>query len=86
MPELSYYNLRKTSSGHRMVKFDDLLNVEAIYNIAFVHGHHNCECFAANRASCRHRDMIPAFYAHKAVDNGKFYCYETGEWLPAIKM
>jgi hypothetical protein len=29
--------------------------------------------------------MIHAFIENKAVDTGKFLCYDTGEWHPAIE-
>lgn len=80
-----YYNVKRMPDGYRMVKFDNLYNVEAVYNIRFSRGRFYCDCPASNNASCKHRDMIPVFIDYKAVDSGKFLCYETGEWHPAIE-
>lgn len=81
-----YYNLIKTPDGYRMVKFDDLWNVDSVYNISYRRGHFFCDCMAGNKPDCRHRQMVPIFCTHKAVNSGKFYCYDTKEWLPAIEM
>lgn len=68
-----------------MVKFDTLFNIESVYNIAYRRGKFYCECEQARKApTCRHRTMIPIFNQHKAVDSGKFYDYDTGEWHPSF--
>jgi hypothetical protein len=82
----SVYNLKRTPGGYRMVKFDFLLNVQEVYNIRYSRGRLHCECFAANKPTCRHRDMIPLFVTKRAVDSLKFYCYETQQWWQPIKM
>jgi hypothetical protein len=28
--------------------------------------------------------MIPIFNTHKAVNSGKFYCYEEDKWFPPV--
>jgi hypothetical protein len=80
------YNLKSTPDGYRMVKFDDLLNVEAIYNIRYYRKRFYCDCPASNKPNCRHRDMVREFTTHRAVDTGKFFCYDTGDWYPAIRL
>jgi hypothetical protein len=79
-----YYNLRRMPDGYRMVKFDDLYNVEAVYNIRFYRGRFYCDCPASNRPDCKHRQMIPIFSTHRATDTGRFFCYDTGEWISAL--
>ena len=77
------YNLRSTPSGYRMVKFDEWLNIESIYNIQYNRGRHYCDCPQGSKSStCKHRDLIVTFTGHRAVDSGKFYCLETQEWFP----
>jgi hypothetical protein len=82
-----YYNMIKTPDGYRMVKFDDWWFVNQVYNITYRRGRFYCDCPQGGRApTCRHRDMVPIFCQHKAVNSGKFYCYDTGEWFPAIEI
>jgi len=83
---MSLYNLKSTPDGYRMVKFDDYLNVESVYNILYRRGRFYCDCPQGGKSpSCRHRDMVPVFTSHRAVDTGKFYCFETAEWLPKVE-
>jgi len=80
-----FYNLKNTPDGYRMVKFDRYLNIEAIYQITYRRGRHYCDCPQGQKSStCKHRDMIPVFAQHKAIDSGKFYCAETKTWEPRI--
>jgi len=84
--QTSLYNLKSTPDGYRMVKFDQYLNVEKIYNILYRRGRFYCDCPQGVKGpACRHRDMVPVFTSHKAVNTGKFYCYETEEWLPKVE-
>lgn len=83
MPVL--YNLRHTSSGYLLAKFDDDFNVEAVYELTPARGRNgketsgwSCTCPAGPRPSCRHRKMLPIM-APKA-DTENFYCYETQTW------
>jgi hypothetical protein len=82
---MMYYNLKRLPDGWRMVKFDNLFNVEAVYKIRFSRGKFYCDCPATGRPSCRHRDMVPTFIDAKAVDTGRFLCYDTGEWHPPVE-
>jgi hypothetical protein len=80
-----FYNLKSTPDGYRMVKFDELLWVEAVYHIQYKRGRFYCDCPQGQKAStCRHRDMVRVFNEHRAVNSGKFYCYEYQTWHPAI--
>jgi hypothetical protein len=79
------YNLKSTPDGYRMVKFDQDINVEAVYEITYRRGRFYCDCPQGGKSpTCRHRDMIPVFTSHKAVNTGKFYDYENDKWLPPI--
>jgi hypothetical protein len=81
-----YYNLISTPDGYRMAKFDDLMNVEAVYNILYKRGRFYCDCPQGMKApTCRHRDMVPIFCRHKAVNSGKFYCFEDDTWYPRVE-
>ena len=75
-----FYNLKRMPNGYRMVKFDNLFNVEAVYNVRFSRGHFYCDCPASKHTSCKHREMVHVFLDHKRVDSGWFLRYDTGEW------
>lgn len=79
------YSVRSTPRGYRMVKFDSLLNVQAVYEMRRYGLRVGCACFQANKDTCRHRAMVALFVEKKAVDSGRFYDYEQGKWLPAVK-
>ena len=80
----SLYNCRTIPHGYRMVKFDQLLNVESTYDMPLFNGHIGCSCFQASRPTCRHRDMIERFITAQAIDTGRFYDYDGQQWLPAL--
>jgi hypothetical protein len=82
---MNLYNLKKTPDGYRMVKWDQYLNIEGIYNIIYRRGRFYCDCPQGQKHyTCKHRDMIPTFAQHKAIDSGRFYCQETGDWEPKV--
>jgi hypothetical protein len=81
-----YYNLKSTPDGYRMAKFDEFMNVDAVYNITYRRGRFYCDCPQGGKApTCRHRDMVRTFCSHRAVDTGKFYCYDEDQWYPAVE-
>lgn len=75
------YNLKTMPGGYRMVKFDKHLEIEAVYEIQHRRGRFYCECpQGAKSSTCKHREMIPIFARKRAVNTGRFYCHDTGEW------
>jgi hypothetical protein len=83
MTEYNLYNCYSTPTGHRIVKFDSLLNVEAVYNLDPL-GH--CDCPASTRPSCKHRKMMPIFVKAGAVNSDRFLCYETQTWHKPVAL
>jgi hypothetical protein len=80
-----YYTLRKIPDGYRIAKFDQFFDVEAVHEMHYFRGKFSCDCPQGGKShTCRHREMIPIFNRHKAVDTGKFYHYENNEWFPAV--
>lgn len=71
------YNCRHDGDQFRITKFDTDMNVEASYLLTA----HECECPAASRDTCRHRQMLPKFIARKAVDSEYFYDHDRGGWV-----
>lgn len=82
---MTLYNLRRTGPGYTMVKWDNLLNIEAIYELSPLDGGRlACNCPAGPRPTCKHRKMVPLFIAHHAVDTQRFYDYEHQFWQEPI--
>ena len=80
-----YYNCISTPDGYRMAKFDDWWFVDQVYNITYRRGRFYCDCPQGSKApTCRHRVMVHIFCRHRAVNSGKFYCFETQEWFPSM--
>ena len=85
MTQHNLYNCYSTPQGHRIVKFDSLLPVEAVYNLSQARDskgkpYLSCDCPAGPRPSCKHRKMLSAFALAGAVNSDRFLCYETQTW------
>lgn len=71
------YNCRHDGDQFRITKWDTDMNVEASYLLTA----HECECPAAARDTCRHRQMLPKFIARGAVGTEWFYDHDRGGWV-----
>jgi hypothetical protein len=78
-PNMSLYNLRTTELGYRITKFDGDLNIESSYEMYNHSGNFVCTCPAAQRPTCRHRQMIDELLPK--VDRGFFYNYDHKTWV-----
>lgn len=85
MPNL--YTVRKHGSFYVVTKFDELLNVEAVYTLYRVRsGRLHCPCFQYERGGgmCRHREIISIFVKMLKVNKGWFYDYDNCTWEEPI--
>ena len=73
---MTLYNIKSTSSGYRITKFDNDLNPESSYLVSLS----ECECPQGSRPTCRHRKMLPGFIDKWRVDTNWFYDYERQSW------
>lgn len=74
------YTVWTVAGGYRVVKFDFLLNVQAVYYIKGA----SCECFQAY--GCRHRKIVNIFAVTNRTNKGYFYCYDEDTWeLPVTE-
>ena len=71
------YSCRHAGDEYRITKFDAQLNVESSYLCTLI----ECECPAGERATCRHRQMLPKFLQRKAVDTEWFLDFDRGGWV-----
>lgn len=83
---MSLYVCRRVRTGYRVVKFDYDVNVMAVYEIEARRGYYNCPCPASRTFTCRHREMVEIFEDAGAVDRGRFYEYETGQWRRPLRI
>lgn len=75
---MTLYNLRTTEVGWRITKFTDDLEVESTYEM---HDHDGivCTCPAAQRPTCRHRQMFDLVL--ERVDTPWFLDFDTRAWV-----
>jgi len=87
MSRYTCYALTDPDTGiYRMSKFDNDLNLNGSYTLRHVRGRtYACDCPAANRHTCRHREMMPLFLAEKAVNTGRFYDYDKKMWIAPLQ-
>lgn len=87
--ETFVYSIRTIPTGWRIVKFDNLLNVSAIYYITGnLWGTKYCSCWRKygpnNTVHCKHKAMLLEFWRVRNIDNGWFYDYENSKWHPPV--
>lgn len=71
------YNCRHDGDQYRITKFDSDLNPEASYLCTLT----ECECPAAARDTCRHRQMLHHFLARGAIGTDWFFDHDRGGWV-----
>ena len=71
------YNCKSEGASFRITKFDDDLNPTSSY----LTDGRTCDCPAAKRPMCRHREMLPRFQHRGAVDTGWMFDYDRGGWV-----
>jgi hypothetical protein len=74
---VSLYNCKHDGDQYRITKFDTDMNVESSYLCTPL----ECECLAATRDTCRHRQMLPRFIAREAVGTAWMYDFDRGGWV-----
>lgn len=85
---MSLYNCKALPNDQfRMIKWSDDLEVQEIYNLRKGwRGRYYCECFAANKETCRHRDMLNWYITRNAFSAGWFIDYEARRWVPLTEV
>lgn len=43
-----------------------------------------CDCFASNKETCRHRQMVKVFQDNNAIDSGKTFNFDKSLWFEAL--
>ena len=77
---MSLYNMKSSTDGFIITKFDDDLNVESSYEYhVMTNGADVCHCPAGQRPSCRHRQMFPLLETR--VDSAWMLDFDTRAWV-----
>lgn len=77
------YALRKHpthANTFSITKFDGDMNPESTYALT----KENCSCPQAHKPTCRHRKMLPMFFAHNHINDGWFLDWDTRLWRKPI--
>jgi len=69
----------------RVIKMDRDFDKEGEYNVNFVPspsgGFLTCDCFASNKATCRHRQMVTLFNEQRLVNSRRAYDFDKKRWI-----
>ena len=76
---MSLYQVRNSSNGFEVRKFDDDINFIEKYDINFWGQRTFCTCPA--RFECRHIKMLPRFESAKAIDTDMLHDYDRNLWV-----
>lgn len=78
-----YTVLSGTNDNWNVVKMDRDFTVEDTY---FVNKRVSvCSCFAGNKPTCRHRQLVIKFENAKAIDSRRAYDFDKDKWIDPPK-
>jgi hypothetical protein len=84
-----YYTIKSHSEGWTVHKVSMDFEPQGGYKVSDRSGRLECECFASNKHTCRHRDMVRMYKANlefrAKVDQGSLYNFDKDKWLAPIK-
>lgn len=63
------------------VKVDKDFNPTGTYEMSKTGTYIECSCFASNKPTCRHRQMIPEFEVEDRFNSHWFYSFDKGVWI-----
>ena len=75
------YTIRTTPQGWLITKFDEDTEVLTFYTLQQRRNWVRCECWAATKHTCRHREMLRLFQEAGRIDKGWLYNWTTQEWI-----
>lgn len=71
---MTMYNCKHSGDQYQITKFNTSGEVESSYLCS----HHECQCPAGVRPTCRHRQMLPAFLEQGLVNSHLFLDWDNG--------
>lgn len=75
-PRLSQYAV------HKMDKDWELITTYVVYR-GSTPERNSCNCFAASKPTCRHREMVKLFEKEQKVNSREAYEYDKKRWIPS---
>lgn len=85
MAEKAWYSVKsETPTRWKVTKVVEKdINKSTSYNVAQSGNELICTCFAGNKSTCRHREMVKLFQTNQAIDSGAMYQWDTKTWREA---
>ena len=77
MRKTAWYLVRGTSPHWEVLKFDFAGIYATTYNVGEAGNGLTCDCYAGNRETCRHRQMIQLF---EGKPSGTLYNFDLDLW------
>jgi hypothetical protein len=72
----------KAAEVFSVLKYDALGEATGVYTVMSSPNGFQCDCPAASRGTCRHREMVQLFKHEGFVDNPHVrYNYDNPEWI-----
>jgi hypothetical protein len=84
MAKQHLYSVFKINPNHwHVVKYDKVLKIEEdMYEVSRTgRGEWLCECAAANKETCRHRQLVHIFTQAHRIGSGKMYDFDKATWV-----
>lgn len=79
------YTVYDKPESFEVVKMDhDFEHIET-YHVSKVPGANVCTCFAGNKDTCRHRQMVEIFREAGKLDSREAYNYDKHKWVTRPK-
>lgn len=78
--------VRSTKDGYDVLKVNEDFKHTGTYQVdANIVA---CTCFAGNKSTCRHRDMVKMYATNQLLDSGRYYNFDKRVFYepPAMEM
>ena len=76
--EPNHWNVVKMERDHDVVEIYDVSRHVLGQDSTAIWG---CGCYASNKSTCRHREMVKLFLEEGAVGSRKAYDYDKQKWI-----
>jgi hypothetical protein len=72
----------KKGESFSVLKYDALGEATGVYTVMSTPSGYTCDCPAAVRGTCRHREIVQLFRQEGMIDNPSVrYNYDNPEWI-----
>jgi hypothetical protein len=90
MARNDYYTIKPLGeNGWNVLKVTADFEPAGGYTVSDSSNHLECDCFAGNKHTCRHRDMVRMYKSsaefRQKIDNGAKYNFDKDKWLEPVQ-